>query len=33
MQAHPYVVDIYMGTSRQTCIDWGARHVSIYVEP
>ena len=31
MQAHPYVVDIYMGTSEQTCIEWGARHVSIYV--
>jgi 3D (Asp-Asp-Asp) domain-containing protein len=30
MQAHPYVVDIYMGTSRDKCIAWGARHVSIY---
>lgn len=32
MMANPYVVDIYMGPSEETCIQWGARHVSIYVE-
>lgn len=33
MQAHPYVVDIYMGEdSYDQCMQWGAQHVSVYVE-
>ncbi len=33
MMEHPYVVDIYMGEdSYDACINWGAQHVSIYVE-
>ncbi len=33
MTAHPYVVDIYMGEdSYEQCIEWGVRHVNIYVE-
>ena len=32
MLAHPYVIDIYMGTDYDTCIDWGVKHVSVYVE-
>ena len=31
MMANPYVVDIYMGNNRAKCVEWGARHVSIYV--
>ena len=33
MLAHPYVIDIYMGTDYDTCIEWGVQHVSVYVEP
>ena len=32
MLAHPYVIDIYMGTDYDTCIEWGVQHVSVYVE-
>ena len=32
MLAHPYVIDIYMGTDYDTCIEWGVKHVSVYVE-
>ena len=32
MMAHPYVIDIYMGTDYDTCIEWGVQHVSVYVE-
>lgn len=29
-----YIVDIYMGAdSYEQCINWGARHVSIYIDP
>ncbi len=33
MMEHPYVVDIYMGPSYDACVQWGARHVSVWVEP
>ena len=32
MMAHPYVIDIYMGTDYDTCMEWGVQHVSVYVE-
>ena len=32
MMAHPYVIDIYMGTDYDTCIAWGVQHVRVYVE-
>ena len=31
MMKHPYVVDIYMGNDYEKCVQWGSRHVSIYV--
>lgn len=30
--AHPRVIDIYMGTDYDTCIQWGAQNVNVYVE-
>lgn len=34
MQAHPHVIDVYMGAdSQQECLLWGAQHVTLYVEP
>ena len=32
MLEHPYVIDIYMGTDYDTCIEWGVKRVSVYVE-
>ena len=32
MLEHPYVIDIYMGTDHDTCIEWGVKRVSVYVE-
>ena len=34
MQAHPHVIDVYMGAdSRQECLLWGAQHVTLYTSP
>lgn len=30
--AHPRVIDIYMGTDYDACIQWGAQNVNVYVE-
>ena len=32
MLEHSYVIDIYMGTDYDTCIEWGVKRVSVYVE-
>ena len=32
MLEHPYVIDIYMGTDYDTCIEWGVKRVRVYVE-
>ena len=32
MLEHPYVIDIYMGTDYDTCIEWGVKRVSVYVK-
>lgn len=32
MLEHPYVIDIYMGTDYDTCIEWGVKRVHVYVE-
>ena len=32
MLDHPYVIDIYMGTDYDTCIEWGVKRVHVYVE-
>lgn len=32
MLERPYVIDIYMGTDYDTCIEWGVKRVSVYVE-
>ena len=34
MQAHPHVIDVYMGeNTTNECLLWGAQHVTLYVEP
>lgn len=32
MMVHPHVIDIYMGPDYDTCMEWGVKHVSVYIE-